>query len=110
MIRAGYARSAGFHSENSPSMVGNNLYIENTIKGMFKKIFIAIWLTGFVLLCAFRAPVKYYQYYDRYIVIHTHIFSDKGKILAGQFILYTLIWSVIVFLAYAGLSYFKKNK
>lgn len=77
---------------------------------MFKRIFIAIWLIGFILLCTFRVPVKYYQFYDRFIVIHTHIFSDKGKILAGQFILYTLIWSAIVFLLYAGLSYFKKNK
>lgn len=74
-----------------------------------KKIFFIIWLIGFVLLCTFRVPVKYYQFYDRFVVIYTHIFSDKGKILAGQFILYTVIWSAFIYLTYLALSYFKKN-
>jgi len=53
--------------------------------------------------------VKYYQFYDRYIVIHTHIFSDKGKILAGQFVLYNLIWAGFVWLTYLLFRYIKKD-
>src|SRR5207342_2740369 len=75
---------------------------------LLKKIFFIIWLIGFVLLCTFRVPVKYYQFYDRFVVINTHIFSDKGKILAGQFVLYTVIWSAFIYLTYLALSYFKK--
>jgi hypothetical protein len=65
-----------------------------------KKIFIVIWLLGVILLFSFRTPVKYYQFYDRYIVLYTHIFSDRGKILAGQLILYLFIWSAFVFATY----------
>ncbi len=74
------------------------------------RIFVVIWLLGFVLICVLRTPVKYYQFYDRYIVIHTHIFSDKGKILAGQFILYNVIWAVFVLLTYGLFVFIKKNK
>ena len=71
---------------------------------MRKKIIIVIWLLGVVLLFSFRTPVKYYQFYDRYIIIYTHIFSDRGKILAGQLVLYLFIWSAIVFLIYNVLN------
>jgi len=74
-----------------------------------KQVFVIIWLLGFVLICTLRTPVKYYQFYDRYIVIHTHIFSDKGKILAGQFVLYNLIWAVFVWLTYLLFRYIKKD-
>jgi hypothetical protein len=75
-----------------------------------KKYFLIIYLLGVVLLCTLRTPVKYYQFYDRYIVIHTHIFSDKGKILAGQFVLYNAIWFAFVFLSYMLFVLIKKNK
>jgi hypothetical protein len=65
-----------------------------------KKVLMVIWLLGVILLFSFRTPVKYYQFYDRYIVIYTHIFSNRGKILAGQLVLYIFIWSVIIFLVY----------
>jgi hypothetical protein len=74
-----------------------------------KKAFLVIYVLGVVLICTFRTPVKYYQYYDRWIVIHTHIFSDKGKILAGQWVLYMIIWSAIIFLTYNVLVYLKKK-
>ena len=76
---------------------------------MRKKIFIVIWLLGVVLLLSFRTPVKYYQFYDRYVVIYTHIFSDRGKILAGQLVLYLFIWSGIVFLIYIGFNSLKRK-
>ncbi len=75
-----------------------------------KRAFFFIYILGIILICAFRTPVKYYQFYDRWVVIHSHIFSDKGKILAGQWVLYIFIWSAFVFLAYTGLAYLKKNK
>jgi len=75
-----------------------------------KKAFLFIYILGVVLICAFRTPVKYYQFYDRWVVIHSHIFSDKGKILAGQWVLYIFIWSVFVFLVYTGLAWLKRNK
>jgi hypothetical protein len=59
-----------------------------------------IWLLGVILLFSFRTPVKYYQFYDRYVVIYTHIFSDRGKILAGQLVLYLFLWSAIIYLVY----------
>jgi hypothetical protein len=74
-----------------------------------KKIFIVIYVLGFVLICALRTPVKYYEFYDRYVVIHTHIFSDKGKILAGQFVLYNAIWGAFVVLTYFLFKFIKKN-
>jgi hypothetical protein len=77
---------------------------------MMKKIFIVIWLLGVILLFSFRTPVKYYQFYDRYIVIYTHIFSNRGKILAGQLVLYLFIWSAIIFLVYLILKSLKKAK
>jgi hypothetical protein len=77
---------------------------------MRKKIFLIIWILGLILLCCLRTPVKYYQFYDRYIVIHTHIFSDKGKILAGQFVLYNLIWAAFVFLVYLLFRFVTTNK
>ncbi len=77
---------------------------------MRNKIFIVIWLLGVILLFSFRTPVKYYQFYDRYIVIYTHIFSDRGKILAGQLVLYLFIWSAIVFLIYIGFQSIKPSK
>ena len=61
---------------------------------------LVIWALGFILICALRTPIAYYQYYDRFVVIHSHIFSNRGKILAGQFILYNLIWGASVFLIY----------
>ncbi len=76
---------------------------------MLKKVFIIMYVLGIVLICALRTPVKYYQFYDRFIVIHTHIFSDKGKILAGQFVLYIFIWSVFIFLTYLLFRYLRKN-
>jgi hypothetical protein len=76
---------------------------------MNQKIFIIIYVLGLLLICTLKTPVKYYQFYDRYIVIHTHIFSDKGKILAGQFILYVLIWSVAVYLTYFLFKFLKKH-
>ena len=36
--------------------------------------------------------------------------SNRGKILAGQFVLYNIIWVVFVFLVYLLLKYLKKNK
>ena len=76
---------------------------------MRKKIMIVIWLLGVILLFSFRTPVKYYQFYDRYIVIYTHIFSDRGKILAGQLVLYLFIWSAIIFLVYRTLISLKRK-
>ncbi len=74
-----------------------------------KKVFIVIYVLGLLLICTLKTPVKYYQFYDRYIVIHTHIFSDKGKILAGQFILYIFIWSILVFGVYTLFKFIKKH-
>jgi hypothetical protein len=74
-----------------------------------KKIFIVIYVLGLLLLCTLNTPVKYYQFYDRYIVIHTHIFSDKGKILAGQFLLYIVVWTVSVYLTYLLLQFVKRQ-
>jgi hypothetical protein len=68
-----------------------------------------MYLLGIVLICTLRTPVKYYQFYDRFIVIHTHIFSNKGKILQGQFVLYIAIWSVFIFLTYLLFKYLKKD-
>ncbi|HLA58124.1 MAG TPA: hypothetical protein VK622_05170 [Puia sp.] len=76
---------------------------------MRKKIFIVIWLLGVTLLFSFRTPVKYYQFYDRYIVIYTHIFSDRGKILAGQLVLYLFIWSAFTFLTYLAFQSVKRK-
>jgi hypothetical protein len=76
---------------------------------MLKKVFIIMYALGIVLICALRTPVKYYEFYDRFIVIHTHIFSDKGKILAGQFVLYIFIWSVFILLTYQLFRYLRKN-
>jgi len=76
---------------------------------MQKKVFIIMYVLGIVLICTLRTPVKYYQFYDRFIVIHTHIFSNKGKILAGQFILYIFIWSVFILLTYQLFRYVRKN-
>jgi hypothetical protein len=77
---------------------------------MRKKIFLIIWILGLILICSLRTPVKYYPFYDRYIVIQTHVFSDKGKILAGQFVLYHLIWASFVFLVYLLFRFIKANK
>jgi regulatory protein YycI of two-component signal transduction system YycFG len=77
---------------------------------MRKKIFIVIWLLGVVLLFSFRTPVKYYQFYDQYVVVYTHIFSDRGKIMAGQLVFYLLIWSAIILLTYFVLKSVKKTK
>jgi hypothetical protein len=79
-------------------------------KRLMKKKFLIIWVLGLILLFTLRTPVKYYQFYERFVVIHTHIFTDKGKILAGQLVLYIIIWSAFVFLTYSALNYFKKNK
>src|SRR5664279_958228 len=76
---------------------------------MVKKAFFFIYLLGVILICTFRTPVKYYQYYDRWIVIHTHIFSDQGRILAGQWVLYMFIWSAVVFLSYQMVVFFTKK-
>jgi hypothetical protein len=76
---------------------------------MQKKVFIIMYMLGIVLICTLRTPVKYYQFYDRFVVIHTHIFSNKGKILAGQFILYIFIWSVFILLTYQLFKYLRKN-
>ena len=76
---------------------------------MQKKVFIIMYVLGIVLICTLRTPVKYYQFYDRFIVIHTHIFSNKGKILAGQFILYIFIWSAFILLTYQLFRYIRKN-
>ena len=75
-----------------------------------KKAFLFVYVLGVILICAFRTPVKYYQYYDRWVVIHSHIFSDKGKILAGQWVLYLVIWSAVVFLVYNAIVYLNRNK
>ena len=75
-----------------------------------RNIFLIIWVLGFVLLCTLRTPVAYYQFYDRYIVIHTHIFSDKGKILLGQFVLYNIIWAGFVLLTYLLFRLIKKHR
>jgi len=75
-----------------------------------KKPFLIIYILGIVLICTLRTPVKYYEYYDRYIVIHTHIFSDKGKILAGQWVLYMAVWTAFVYLTYRGFKFLKANK
>ncbi len=85
-------------------------YLVSRMPAQLKQIFIIIWILGVIFLCTLRTPVKYYQFYDRYIVIHTHIFSDKGKILAGQFILYMSIWSVFVLLSYFLFKGIRKNK
>ncbi len=74
-----------------------------------KKIFLIIYLLGIVLICTLRTPVKYYQYYDRFVVLYTHVFSDRGKILAGQFVLYIAIWSAFVFLTYNAFKFIKAN-
>jgi hypothetical protein len=34
---------------------------------------------------------------------------SKGKILAGQFILYNIIWAAFIFLAYLLFKYIKKH-
>jgi hypothetical protein len=75
-----------------------------------KKIFLVIYLLGIVLICTLRTPVKYYQYYDRFVVMYTHIFSNRGKILAGQLILYIAIWTAFVLLTYTAFKYIKANK
>lgn len=75
-----------------------------------KKTFLVIWILGVILIFSFRTPVKFYEFYNRFVVIYTHIFSNRGKILAGQLVLYLLIWSALIFLTYAALAYFKKNK
>jgi hypothetical protein len=75
-----------------------------------KRIFIVIYVLGLLLICTLKTPVKYYQFYDRYIVIHTHIFSDRGKILAGQFLLYIFIWSVFVAGTYLLFKFLKKHR
>jgi len=75
-----------------------------------KNVFLIMYVLGIVLIFTLRTPVKYYQFYDRYIVIHTHIFSDKGKILAGQLVLYLFIWSAFIFLTYLLFKFIKKNK
>lgn len=46
---------------------------------MLKKVFIIMYVLGIVLICALRTPVKYYQFYDRFIVIHTHILVTREK-------------------------------
>jgi hypothetical protein len=75
-----------------------------------KQPFIIIWLLGVILICSFRTPVKYYQFYDRFVVIYTHLFSNRGKILAGQLVLYIAVWSAFVFLAYVLMRSAKRNK
>jgi len=75
-----------------------------------KRIFLVIWILGVILIFSFRTPVKYYEFYDRFVVLYTHIFSNRGKILAGQLVLYLLIWSALLFLTYLALAWFKKNK
>lgn len=77
---------------------------------MMKKIFLVIWILGVILIFSFRTPVKYYEFYNRIVVIYSHIFSNRGKILAGQLVLYILIWSALIFLTYSVLAWFKKNK
>lgn len=72
-----------------------------------KKAFVIMYVLGFILICALRTPVKYYEFYDRYVVIHTHIFSDKGKVLAGQFVLYQVIWAAFILLSYFLFRYIK---
>ena len=71
---------------------------------------LVIWALGFILICALRTPIAYYQYYDRFVVIHSHIFSNRGKILAGQFILYNLIWGGFVILIYLLFKYLSGQK
>jgi hypothetical protein len=75
-----------------------------------KKPLAIIYILGVIMICALRTPVKYYAFYDRYIVVHTHIFSDKGKILAGQFVLYQLIWAAFVFMVYLLFKFIKSHK
>ena len=74
-----------------------------------KRVFLIIFVLGLMLICTFITPVAYYRYYDRFIVMYTHVFSDKGKILAGQFILYVLIWALFVYLSYTLANYVKKK-
>jgi hypothetical protein len=75
-----------------------------------KKIFLVIWILGVILIFSFRTPVKYYEFYNRIVVIYSHIFSNRGKILLGQLVLYIFIWSALIFLTYSVLAWFKKNK
>jgi len=75
-----------------------------------KKVFIVLFLFGLILICSFITPIAYYRYYDRFVVLYTHIFSDKGKILPGQFVLYILIWALFLFLLYTGVDYLKKKR
>ena len=74
-----------------------------------KKIFLVIYMLGLVLICSFRAPFEYYRYYDRSVVLYTHIFSNRGKILMGQLVLYVLIWSAFICLTYLLFVFLKKN-
>jgi hypothetical protein len=74
-----------------------------------KKMFVVIWILGVILIFSFRTPVKYYQFYDRFVVIYTHVFSNRGKILAGQLVLYLFIWSAFVFLTFQAFKFLKKN-
>jgi hypothetical protein len=69
-----------------------------------------MWLLGVILIFSFRTPVKYYQFYDRFVVMYTHVFSNRGKILMGQLVLYLFIWSAFVFLVYWAFHFIKKNK
>jgi hypothetical protein len=75
-----------------------------------KKTFLVIWILGVILIFSFRTPVKYYEFYNRFVVMYTHIFSNRGKILAGQLVLYIFIWSAFLFITYSALAWFKKNK
>jgi len=74
-----------------------------------KKIFFAIYIIGLIILFSFFTPISYYSYYNRFDVLYTHIFSDKGSILAGQLIAYVFIWSLFIFLIYKGLTLLKKK-
>ena len=75
-----------------------------------KNVFLIMYVLGLVLIFTMRTPVKYYQFFDRNIVIHTNIFSDKGKILTGQLVLYIFIWSAFIYLTYLLFKFLKKNK
>jgi hypothetical protein len=74
-----------------------------------KKAFIVMWLLGIILIFSFRTPVKYYEFYDRFVVIYTHVFSNRGKILAGQLVLYLFIWSAFIFLVYWAFKILKAS-
>lgn len=72
-----------------------------------KRIIAIVFILGLVLLCGFCTPIKYHEYRSGSDMYYTNIFSNKGDIIVGRFLLYIFIWTLLCFSAFLGFTHSK---